>query len=332
MDERQLIGRQIVVAAVCFAAGTGLGVVILQGVPRPIAGDGSLSIPAAVVAGLVAAAAFVTGVLLNPRDRSDAPRWQVLASELAAAAATVAFGGVTALGVLLGSEILARGLTAAVLTPLGGGLLTGIAAAIGGRAAFTTGSRLRTSDLAGLLFGFLAIGTLLSVLTAADPLWWRLNFSQLGLGATAWAFNGTLVIAGILIGAVGAYIGRDLHRLRGDELLPAIGVVVALWAATGIALALVGVLSVQRAPVAHNIVATGSLGLLLLGSIVTTIILRPRPWYLIVMTIGFVVLSVALVAGYEFGLMTLTVLEFVVVGFGMVWMSTLARTLDALTR
>ena len=59
------------------------------------------------------------------------------------------------------------------------------------------------------------IGTLFAMVTAADPRWWEANFSQLGVG---WAFNGTLVVAGLLVATVGSYIGRDLHRLLGESM------------------------------------------------------------------------------------------------------------------
>ena len=78
-----------------------------------------------------------------------------------------------------------------------------------------------------------------AVVTAADPRWWERNFSQLGVG---WAFNGTLVVAGLLVATVGAYIGRDLHRVLGDDALPRIAAIVALWAVAGAAREHVGVL------------------------------------------------------------------------------------------
>ncbi len=53
------------------------------------------------------------------------PRWQRVVSRLSAAALTVAFGTVTAMGVLLTAEVLAAGLRGLALGAIGGGLLTG---------------------------------------------------------------------------------------------------------------------------------------------------------------------------------------------------------------
>jgi hypothetical membrane protein len=188
----------------CFVVGALAGTLVLWGNPRPVAGDGSVGIPAAIVAGVIAAASFVISSQLHRRGEHTAmPRWQVVVSSLSAVALTIAFAGVTALGVLLTTEVLGAGLQGLELSAVGGGLVTGVASAVGGRLTFEAGIGLRTADLANLLFGYLIIGTLFAMITAADPRWWERNFSQLGIGAGAWAFNGTLVVAGILTASAG---------------------------------------------------------------------------------------------------------------------------------
>ncbi|MDR2998406.1 MAG: hypothetical protein LBU78_09830, partial [Microbacterium sp.] len=181
--------RGLWATAVCFLFGVLLGTLLLLGPPRPLAGPGSIMTPAALVAGLIAAAAFVVSTLLHRRgETSGMPRWQTVVSDVSSVAVTVAFGGVTALGVLLGAEVFASGLHGLSLVPRAGGVFTGVASAVGGRLAFAAGVGLRTTDLAALLFGFLVIGTMFAMITATDPLWWQKNFSQLGGGEGAWAF------------------------------------------------------------------------------------------------------------------------------------------------
>lgn len=324
--------RAIWATVACFVLGTGIGTVVLRGNPRPIAGDGSVGLPAAAVAGAIAAASFLASSLLHRRgEMARMPGWQIAVSGFAAVALTVALAGVTALGVLLGSEILAVGLQGLELPAIGGGLITGLAAGVGGRFAFSAGVGLDTRDLAGLLFSYLVIGTLFAMLTAADPLWWQLNFSQLGSGSGAWAFNGTLVVAGLLVATVGSYIGRDLHRLRGDAALGRITVVVVLWAATGVALAAVGVFPVQRAEAVHNVAAIGTLALFAASAVMTTVVIPgpPRPLMLTTVAVG-VLLVVAVVLCDPLRVYSLTVLEVVVIGLGLLWMTTLARVLAVL--
>lgn len=332
--EQRLRGetRAVWATMVCFVVGTAVGVVLLRGDPRPLTGEGSLALPAAVIAGVVAAAAFVVSTRMHRRAETRAmPRWQAAVSILSAAALTVAFGAVTMMGVLLLGEILAAGLQGLALAGVGGGLLTGVASAVGGRFAFGAGIGLRTADLAGLLFGFLVIGTLFAMVTAVDPRWWEENFSQLGNGDGSWAFNGTLVVAGLLIATVGAYIGRDLHRMLGDAPLLRIAWIVALWALAGAALAAVGLLPLGQVEVAHNIAAFSTLVLFAVAGVAAVAAVPGRPGALMITTIGVILLIViAVVLWVPFGVYSVTALEAIVIGLGLLWVVTLVRVLAIL--
>ncbi len=335
MDQAQRLRhetRAIWATVLSFAVGTLGGTLLLQGVPRPLAGDESVVLPVALVAAVCAAAAFIVSTLLHRRGETRRmPRWQAVTSDVSTVALTIAIAGVTAMGVLLAGEILGVGLEGVELPAAGGGLLAGAASAMGGRFAFGAGVDLRTADLAGLLFGFLVIGTLFAMLTAADPRWWELNFSQLGTGAGAWAFNGTLVVAGLLVATVGSYIGRDLHRIRGDDALRRIAWVVALWAFAGVLLGAVGLLPLHLAPIPHNIAAFGALALFTAAGAASTFAIPDPPRALVITTIGIAVLMVvAVVLSMAFGLFSVTALEAMVIGLGLVWMTTLVRILAVL--
>jgi len=325
--------RAIWATVVCFVSGTAAGIVVLAGDPRPVAGDGSVGVPAAIIAAVSAAASFVVSTQLHRRGEHAAmPRWQVIISSLSAIALTVAFAGVTALGVLLTTEVLGAGLQGLQLSAVGGGLITGVASAVAGRLAFEASIGLRTADLANLLFGYLIIGTLFAMITAADPQWWELNFSQLGIGSGAWAFNGTLVVAGILTATVGSYIGRDLHRIRGDASLGRIAWVVALWAAAGAALAAVGLFPLERVVVVHNIAALSTLALFVAAGILTVITIPGPPPALMLTTAGVALLIVvAVVLAFAFGLFSITALEAIIIGLALLWLTTLVRVLAVLT-
>lgn len=327
--------RAVWVTIGCFVVGAGAGMLVLSGHARPLVGDGSVGLPVASVAGVIAAASFIVSTLLHRRGETAAmPGWQRAVSTLSAVALTIAFAGVTALGVLLATEVLSVGLQGLELSTPGGGLVSGAASAVAGRLAFGAGVRLRTADLAALLFGYLIIGTLFAMLTAADPRWWELNFSQLGIGdgvwpfGGAWVFNGTLVVAGLLVATVGAYIGRDLHRLQGDAVLGRIGWTVALWALTGVALAAVGLFPLHRAEFGHHVAAVGTLVLFVAAGAVTTVVLPGPPAPLVVTTVAVgALLVVAVLLCVPFRLYSLTTLEVIVVGLGLLWVTTLVRTL-----
>lgn len=313
----------------CFLVGAVAGFLSLAGTTRPLTGEGALAPTLAVIAGLVSSAAFVASSLRHRRgETAPMPRWQTAVSHFSSGALILAFGAVAMMGVLLAAEVLAAGLEGIELDALGGAALSGVAAAVGGRLAFGAGTGLRTADLAALLFAFLIIGTLFAMVTAADPRWWEQNFSQLGVG---WAFNGTLVVAGLLVATVGAYIGRDLHRMLGDGALGRIARVVGLWGAAGVALAAVGLLPLHRVPVPHDIAAFATLVLFLAASVWTTVVVPDTPRALLVTSVGVgVLVVVAVVLWVPFELYTATVLEAVVVGLGLLWMATLVRVLAIL--
>ncbi len=326
--------RAILAAWGAFAAGLALGLVALAGEPRPIsgaAGEPTVAQPAAGIAALVTAAAFVLSTLLHRRDETaPMPPWQRAVSHLATVALTVAFAATAALGALTGGEILALGLQGLEAPAIGGALLTALACALGGWLAFQAGVELRTRDLATLLFSFLAIGTVFAMLTAADPRWWERHFSALGDGDGAWAFNGTLIVAGLLVATIGAYIGRDLHRWLGDARLDGIAVVVVLFALTGAALAGVGMFPISEARLLHNVAAFGTLGLFGATAVAVTVVMPGPPRAMLLTTVGAgAAIVVALLLWRPAELYNTAALEAVAVGIMFVWMTTLVRTLGA---
>lgn len=324
--------RAIAATLVCFLAGSLAGTLLLWGGPRPVAGTGSFGVPAALVAAAVAAASFIVSTRLHRRGSNDRmPRWQVIVSATSAVALTIAFAGVTGLGVLLAGEVLGVGLQGLELPAIGGGVITGVASAVGGRLAFEAGVGLETTDLATLLFSYLVIGTLFAMLTSADPRWWEQNFSRLGSGDNAWAFNGTLVVAGVIAGTVGAYIARDLHRIHGDAWFGRIALVAGLWALTGIALAGVGLFPAEQLIAVHNVFAVGTLVLFVASGVATTAVMPGPPRALTWTTVGIALLLVlSFVLTDTFHLFTVTVLEAIAIGLGLLWLTTLVRILAVL--
>ncbi|SJM69103.1 DUF998 domain-containing protein [Agrococcus casei] len=315
------------------AAALGLlfGLISFGGEARPIAahaGELDVTQPAAGTASLITAAAFLLSTLLHRRHETRAmPGWQRAVSHISTAMLTVVFGAVAFMAVLTAGEILALGLQGFVPAPIAAALLTAIASAAGSWLAFQAGIELRTRNLTQLLFGYLTIGTLFAMITAADPLWWQLHFSSLG---NAWAFNLTVIVAGLLVAAVGLYIGRDLHRWMGDSRLKAIGIVVVLFTATGAALAGVGVFPVATASVAHNIAAIGTLCLFAAAALAVTIVMPgPTPMMTLTTVGAGIALVTAVLLWRPFGVYNLAGLEVIVVGIIFVWLTTLVRTIGA---
>ncbi len=329
--------RMLWATAVCFAVGLLVGTVALWGGTRPFSGDGSaltsggVLMPTAVVAGIIAAAAFAVSTRMHRAgETAPMPTWQAVVSDISTVAVALALVGVAGLGVLLAGEVLATGLQGLQLPAIGGGLLAGVASALGGRFAFRTGIRLSTRDVASLLFAFLVIGTLFAVLTATDTTWWDRSFSQLGIGAGGWAFNGTVIIAGLLIATTGSYVGRDLHRMLGDAALRGIAVVVVAWAGAGLALAAVGLLPLDQVPVPHAIAAFAALGLIVAAAIATTVLMGELRMLRVLTAVLVVLIAVAVVLAFVLRMLSVAALEAVVVGLVLLWLSTLVQLLGIL--
>lgn len=332
--DRQATRREsqaIVAAWASFGVGVVFGLIALVGDPRPIAGEGSATQPTAGIAALVAASAFVLSTLLHRRNETaPMPPWQRTVSHVSTVALTAAFAAVAYMGVITGGEILALGLQGLEAPAIGGALLAGIASAASGWLAYQAGVELRTHDLATLLFSYLTIGTLFAMITAADPRWWERHFSELGTGDGAWAFNGTLIVAGLLVATIGSYLGRDLHRWLGDGALRRIAAVVALFALTGAALAGVGLFPVSEAPLVHSIAAFGTLGLFGASAVVVMIVMPGPPRAMLLTTVGVGVgVGAALLLWRPLAILNIAGLEVIVVGIFFVWLTTLVRTVAA---
>lgn len=323
--------QAILAAWASFGVGVAFGLIALAGEPRPVAGEHSVTQPAAGIAAIITAAAFVLSTLLHRRsETAEMPQWQRTVSHVSAVALTLAFGAVAYMAVITGGEILSLGLQGLETPAIGGALLTGIAAAAGGWLAFQAGIDLSTRDLATLLFSYLTIGTVFSMITAADPRWWQHHFSELGTGAGAWAFNGTLMVAGLLVATIGSYLGRDLHRWLGDARLPSIGAVVILFALTGLALACVGVFSVGAARLVHDIAAFGTLVLFAITAIAVTIVMPGPPRAMLLTTVGAgAAMLVAILLWRPGEVYSTAGLEAIAVGIIFVWLTTLVRTVAA---
>ncbi len=313
----------------CFLLGWLSGTVVLWGDPRPFTGPSSVILVMALITGLISAAAFgVSAVWHRSGEARPMPHWQIFISSVSTVAVAVTLGGVTGLGMLLLGEILTTGLPGLELGAVGGGIFVGVAVAVAGRFAFQTGVSVSTRNLTSLLFTFLMIGTLFAMTTATDPTWWQRNFSQLGTGGSAWAFNGTLMIAGALVSTIGSYIGRDLHRLLGDGQLRRIGTTVLLWAFAGLALATVGMLPLHSLPLPHTIAAFLTLALLVASSLLTTLTLPDPPLVLRIVTVFTALVAAGtIVTTFFVPVISVTVLEGLLVGVMLLWLTTLTRVL-----
>ena len=157
-----------------------------------------------------------------------------------------------------------------------------IAAIITAMASYITylsASRMSSERVSTALAAFLVSGALTSMITAEDPNWWNQHFSSLGASGTlsAYAFNLTLIVAGIVIVSLSDYVAEDFAKLKSKSSTyrnirtNTIRVVLAL---IGVFLAFVGVFVYDAYPLIHN-TAAGGMAILFVGLVVALPLLTP---------------------------------------------------------
>lgn len=134
------------------------------------------------------------------------------------------------------------------------------------RPGYRTRAQLRdaTASQVGFLTAAVLIGgTLLSILTTPDPLWWQLHFSRLGTFSvlSGYLFNGTLIATGVGVVLFGRRLRVEMLRHAGTAVLSnrrsatAVPFLVVL---VGIHLSFVGVIPQNTNEFLHDRASTGA--------------------------------------------------------------------------
>ncbi len=157
--------------------------------------------------------------------------------------------------------------------------IVAIVAAITGYITYLSASRMTSERVSTVLAAFLVSGALTSMITAEDPNWWNYHFSSLGASGSlsAYAFNLTLIIAGIVIVSLSDYVAEDFALLKNKSTvyknMRSNAIRIAL-ACIGVFLALVGVFAYDSYPIIHNS-AAGGMAVIFVGLIVILPLLAP---------------------------------------------------------
>ncbi len=154
-------------------------------------------------------------------------------------------------------------------------LSTGFAA----YAAYLSASSMTSVRVSMLLAMFMVSGIFISMLTSSDPHWWYFHFSSLGAGGgvSGYAFNLTLILAGLIVVALTSYITNDFNRLKTSGTVSRrakAGILKGLLIGIGLMLACVGLFIYDQFPSIHNFSA-GGMGILFLIIIAMLPILTP---------------------------------------------------------
>jgi len=289
----------------------------------------SVTAVALAVVAATGAAAFIWAYV---RHADGGVRWRMrhpLRRVLDVLGLTLTGVGVAVLLVASMFEVARLAFIGLELNALAAAVLIGGLAAVCAYVLALIAGQLTTTTLATLLALFLVAGVFTSMLTADDPQWWQRNFSALGMGAAASsnAFNVTLVVAGLVIITLADYLTIDLLARRGPggRNLRGIAVIRIVLAIVGVALAGLGLVSVDVSVLVHN---TFSIAAMLGFSaliVLAPILLKGLSPAFIAATVLFGALIVIGGVLFAIGSLNLTALELIAVLVIFTWLILFTR-------
>ncbi|WP_168627572.1 MULTISPECIES: DUF998 domain-containing protein [unclassified Cryobacterium] len=316
----------LLVGAVVFVAGTIPALFVFWGRDLPISGRGSVGEFAAIGSGIAALLAVLYASLLRSAQQRDTRTWRRLrwfdVAAICAAHAVIALLGWIGL-----ASVFSASFQGAEVYGTSAAVLAGVIMAITAYAAFLSAINLTPMLLSLLLAVFLAVGTLASMLSASDPLWWKENLSTLGINddISALAFNLTLIIAGVMVTTISHYATAWLPTATQAEARGRYLVRLAL-ILIGILLACVGIFTLDEFFAIHGLTASG-MALIYVAMVIALPWLVPSmPRVFVLLGYVFVGVIVVLAIFYVTGYYTLTAVELIAFVLIFAWLIVFLRT------
>ncbi|MCB1297543.1 MAG: hypothetical protein KDB08_01000 [Microthrixaceae bacterium] len=250
----------LLIAVIAFALGAVAATIMYWGRQLPIDGRDSLGDFTGLVAAVASAVAFGATRLIAHRNL----RLRSADSEIPGihwfdfVALSLAHGAIALLAWIGIATIMAHSFTGAIVFTTPAILLTAGATALSAYVSSISASAISPRQLSLVLAVFLVVGMVAAMLSSADPQWWKLNLSALGIthDISALAFNITLILSGVIITTIArlgtASLPDQTPRDRRHRIT-----VRTLFVLLGILLGCVGVFPVSDFLLIHNTVATG---------------------------------------------------------------------------
>ncbi|WP_020015008.1 hypothetical protein [Promicromonospora sukumoe] len=323
-------------ALVALAVGLVAAIVVFAGDTVPLFGGVSAGLVAAVASGVSGAAAFCAGYVRSSRTPRlggeagrGAGRWR---RGFDAVVLTVTAAGIVVLLTASAFAVFDLAFRELRLDALMAAVLVGLSAAVAAYVLTLVSVEVTSIAIANLLALFLVSGALASMLSANDPHWWQVNFSALGVGGgfSAYAFNITLIFAGLAMTTLTHYVIGDLRTWATAPELRRLEVL-RTWL-IGVAVLLVGLgwVTVEVAKALHTVIAS-VMTVLFAGLIVATPYLVPRlPRSFLVTSSLFVsVFALVVLLMWPVGYFNLTAVEFLGFFLLLTWLFLFVRTVAA---
>jgi hypothetical membrane protein len=319
----------MLVAGASFVVVTGIALLAFWGRTLTISGPGSIGEFVAVGAAVTAILVFVAARRLNharpPSDRLlPRMRWFDVAS------VALAHGVIALLGWVGTADIFSRSFRGALVFPLSGALLAGVAIALTAYIVLLSAVSMTPTLLSLVLMVFLVVGVFASMLSATDDQWWKKNLSSLGItdDISALAFNLTLIIAGLVVTTVAHFgtAGLPATTARGARGRRIVRIELML---LGILLACVGLFPVDRFLTVHNVAASGMAVLFVVMVIRLRRDVPDAPRVFVMLGHVFVACIVVLAVLFATGYYNLTAVELVAFVMIFAWLLLFLRNVGA---
>ncbi|MFL4474070.1 hypothetical protein ACIPVK_08730 [Paeniglutamicibacter sp. MACA_103] len=333
----------------CTVLGVVVGLVGFANHRPDLAGYRSVGVFSAILAALTASAGSIFGYLkvLSKTEPwlLDFPLYRQIIN---AAALVILHAAISAMAALVTFRIFQDAFLGLTVDRYAASLMLGITAGIAAYVALLSSARVTGQSLSTLLAAFMTTGVFISMLGAENPYWWQSMFSALGTrdsGLTSfWTFNVTLVVSGLVLSTLTAFIVRDVIQMARihDKLARAHGrprpriirprPAVVRTCLLGLGGCVIGIGLIPfnvSAPVHSGIVriAAGFIVVLLLGA---ALWLPGFPWVFHLFSFAcFLGLVGAALLWQPLAYYNLTAFELAVVGIVFGWLSVFIRTTDA---
>lgn len=327
--------RAIYAALIGGVIGFGLGMIVFAGGDVTLFERGvSLGFVVAILGGSLALLTYLITALRG--EARVKTLWRHILDHVNVWAIALVHGLLAFLMFALLFYVVSQSFIGATLDVWSSSILTALAAGVTCYITYLSAKRMDAVRISTMLAMFLLSGTFISMMTASDPHWWYYHFSSLGAngGVSAYAFNATLIIAGLVVVALTKYITDDFVKL--DETKSKMNkarrvTFRVLLAGIGVAFALVGAFVYDAYPLIHN-TAAGGMAVLFLFIVLALPWLMPQfhKAYFLASYLLLIALIVSVWLFASVGYFNLTVFELVAAAIIFTWLVVFVRNLAAL--
>jgi hypothetical protein len=181
----------------------------------PIWGRVSIGTTSIVLASLAAFIAYFYVLLQNRAEEVHPSRWRRFYLYLGKFSLSFIHGALVFLITTLLFYIVSEAFIGAMVDKYASSVIVGVTVGVISYGIYLIASNKTTMMVSAALAAFLVAGALTSMITAQDPYWWQIHLSSLGTANdfSAYAFNVTLIIGGLVILCIADFIAQDFARL-----------------------------------------------------------------------------------------------------------------------